>query len=297
MLDDIALFIKVVEAGSFLKASQLYSLHHGTISRRMKSLEKSLESKLFILRGNRMTLTDNGERVYQQFVHTLKKADKILNEVNSKQCNFTLVASLTLQSILINSNFVKLIESHPEINLSLKTNYYSDNEIGYNFDLGVSYSVPQKAHFIRQLLIPISGKFYASPRYIEKYGSPANPEELAKHKIIGFEDQNLYTYKKAVLEHQSGSVHEVVLENIAVTCDSIISAGLCAHSGAGIAALIHGKDGLVNLFSGLDLVEILPEYQIKPEHAIYLIGSSKLKTQQKELFMRFIRNALEKCLN
>lgn len=90
--------------------------------------------------------------------------------------------------MLINSDFTKIIESHPEINLSIKTNYYSDNEIGYNFDLGVSYSFPPKSYFTRQLLIPVFAKLYTSPEYVEKYGIPISLEELVQHKFIGIVD-------------------------------------------------------------------------------------------------------------
>lgn len=296
MLDDIALFIKVVEAGSFLKASQLHSLHHGTISRRMKALETTLNCKLFILRGNRMTLTDSGESVYQRFAHTLKEANMLLEDLHGSQSSFTLVVPLTLQSMLINSDFTKIIETHPEINLSIKTNYYSDNEIGYNFDLGVSYSFPPKSYFTRQLLIPVFAKLYTSPEYVEKYGIPISLEELVQHKFIGIMDQNRKAYQKLMLEHQSGTVHEIMLENIAVTCDSIISAGLFAHSGSGIAALINSHNQVINLFSGLNLIEVLPEYRICTEHAVYLVSSSRLQTPQKKLFMKFIRETLLKCL-
>lgn len=296
MLDDIALFIKVVEAGSFLKASQLYSLHHGTISRRMKALETTLNCKLFILRGNRMTLTDSGESVYQRFAHTLKEANMLLEDLHGSQSSFTLVVPLTLQSMLINSEFTKIIENHPEINLSLKTNYYSDNEIGYNFDLGASYSFPAKSYFTRQLLIPVSARLYASKSYVDKYGLPQNLAELCQHRIIGIMDQNRKAYQKLMLEHQSGIVHEIMLENIVVTCDSIISAGLFAHSGAGIAALINSHGQLINLFTGLELIEVLPEYKIQTEHAVYLVSSSRLQTPQKKLFMKFIRDTLMKCL-
>jgi DNA-binding transcriptional LysR family regulator len=139
-------------------------------------------------------------------------------------------------------------------------------------------------------------KVQSSRSYIDKYGLPQTLTELCSHKIVGIMDQTRNAYQKLMLEDCSGSIHEIELEQIAVTCDSLIRAGLVAHSGLGIAALINKNDTLISLFSGLDLVAVLPEYRIRTEHAVYLVSSSRIQTPQKKLFMKFIRDTLLKCL-
>lgn len=66
LLDNIYLFIKIVDCSSFTKAAEQLNLYQSTISRRMQQLEETLGVELFVRSSKRMELTQKGLFYYQE---------------------------------------------------------------------------------------------------------------------------------------------------------------------------------------------------------------------------------------
>jgi DNA-binding transcriptional LysR family regulator len=67
MLDDILLFLKIVELGSFRKAAASLRLSLPTVSKRISALESRLDNKLMKRDAKSITLTDYGKLIYLKF--------------------------------------------------------------------------------------------------------------------------------------------------------------------------------------------------------------------------------------
>ena len=78
MIDEIFLFISLVESGSFSKLSEKLDTNQSTISRRIKTLEDKF-GVLLIRTPQGIRTTDAGKRLYDNFSEYKKKISSILN--------------------------------------------------------------------------------------------------------------------------------------------------------------------------------------------------------------------------
>ena len=68
--DKLKIFHAVAEAGSFTSATVILNLSQSAISRQIQSLEEDLKVKLFERHARGLTLTENGEYVYNCLLYT-----------------------------------------------------------------------------------------------------------------------------------------------------------------------------------------------------------------------------------
>lgn len=76
-LEDIRIFVTIVNMGSFTAAAEHLSLSKQFVSRRMAALEKKVSARLLVRNTRKLSVTDTG----QAFFH---HARRILEEVDRK---------------------------------------------------------------------------------------------------------------------------------------------------------------------------------------------------------------------
>ena len=64
-LKQLEAFVKVTESGSFSKAAKLLFLTQPTVSAHISSLEKELDSRLFVRNTKEVKLSEEGKQLYQ----------------------------------------------------------------------------------------------------------------------------------------------------------------------------------------------------------------------------------------
>lgn len=65
-LEDMAMFVRIVEAGSITKAAEQLNIAKSAVSRRLKDLEARLGTQLISRTTRHSHLTQAGEQYYQQ---------------------------------------------------------------------------------------------------------------------------------------------------------------------------------------------------------------------------------------
>lgn len=98
-LDDIALFIQVVEQGSFTKAADLNDLPKSTISRRIRNLEDSLQCRLLERTTRKLTLTDVGQEFLHRAYEITTHIEETQRQISRSQDDYTATLPCTGQSI------------------------------------------------------------------------------------------------------------------------------------------------------------------------------------------------------
>ena len=81
-LEDMAMFVRVVEAGSITKAAEQLNIAKSAVSRRLKDLENRLGNQLISRTTRQSNLTEAGEHYYRQANNILSEVDA-LNEQTS----------------------------------------------------------------------------------------------------------------------------------------------------------------------------------------------------------------------
>ena len=276
MLDDIVLFLKIIELGSFRKAANCSRISLSTMSKRISNLEDRLNNKLMIRDSKSVTLTEYGKVINAKFQNLLTFSSKIENINNSfkiqnskiDEC-ITLYLGVNIAHSLVNPHLNFFLESNPSIKLNIiyQINPGSSNSIKGNILLTAHFL--EVSGYTTRLLRNEHLQFYCSKNYAKIYGVPQNISELSGHKLIGgiSEDhlpvnsismKNMLTNERTIWDaaHTQLKINNpFFMKNIGIGADAIFPcwSSLCKDD------LLNGK-----------IVRVLPDWIIYTNQ-IYLI--------------------------
>ena len=83
-MNDVAVFVKVVEAGSFTGAAKLLKQPKTTVSRKVARLEEALGARLLQRTTRSVSLTDTGQRFYRECSDALAAIDAATRSVGEE---------------------------------------------------------------------------------------------------------------------------------------------------------------------------------------------------------------------
>jgi DNA-binding transcriptional LysR family regulator len=188
MYDDLFLFIKVAQFGSFTKAAKELGIYQSTISRRILSLEESLGTKLIVRTANHFELSLYGQRLYENLIG---QEDLLENKIFSALQNEDLVFgeirvmlphSLPLQ--IITPKIPDFMAKHPNLKARI---YFQNHEVNLQkdyIDLAIVYGLPEQQAQKVKLIHRAELVAVCTPEYIEQYGYLTDPTDIDDHQII-----------------------------------------------------------------------------------------------------------------
>lgn len=185
-------FVLIVRSGGLTQAQALSGLSKATLSRQITRLEELMGAQLLIRTSRRVTPTEAGRAFFLHCESLLDEVNGRLEAAHTEVQEMTVGVSGTL-SLLSDTQFstsfvchvVKhFLESHPDVRCKLDVangvNAPPINEV----DCYICAEPPDMPNLVAKLLGRLNYGLYASPRYLERYGAPQCPGDLAQHKSI-----------------------------------------------------------------------------------------------------------------
>ena len=187
-LEDMQVFVRIVEAGSITKAAGQLSLAKSAVSKRLGDLESRLGSKLINRTTRTSSLTEAGHQYYQRVQLLLGEVDSLNGDIAHE--NKVLSGSLKLAVPLsfgithITPAIDLFMRQHPRLSIELDFSDRKVNIIEGGYDLAFRIgSLPDSSLKARKIA-PIKHVICASPDYLKRQGIPENPAQLKHHKIL-----------------------------------------------------------------------------------------------------------------
>lgn len=260
--NDLVLFARIVESGSFSKAAERVDLPKSTVSRRIALLEAKLGERLLQRTTRKLTLTEFGASL-------LEHARKVVEEVEAAGAlvqHRQLAPSGRLRismpgdfaNLGMNQVLTNFMETYPAITLELDLSPRRVDLVAENFDIAIRMgTLPDDSSLNARRVVLEKMALYAAPSYIARRGMPSHPDELLEHDLLALLSRN-------------GGASPWVLTRAKQTWQRELPARLTANSpdllariacaGAGIAA---SSDlfALEHLEKG-ELVRVLPEWDL-----------------------------------
>jgi DNA-binding transcriptional LysR family regulator len=285
-LNDISIFVAVAEAGTFSAAAANLHLPASTISRSLTRLEKHLDL-LLVRRSQRgIALTDPGKEYLLSCKHALRvlrEGRELLDKNRASPSGLLRVACpMTMARDAIAPLLSKFIEAFPDLRVELET-YSSafDQEPKEDTDVFFKVRSPKEDSSLRIRLYPgVVRGLFASSKYFENRGIPAEPTDLASHRCIGSGRWTLSKGRKVVTPDLTFHV---------LTDDPLVHRQLVLDD-AGVAIL--------PLYMALEpsvanrLVPILADWQPKPVVPCALYSDSSRLIPKVKVFLDFIQQYL-----
>jgi DNA-binding transcriptional LysR family regulator len=181
--NDLMLFARVAESGSFSRAAERMRLPKSTVSRRVAALEKRFGERLLHRSTRKLTITDFGLSVLDHaraLAAEVENARALAQHRQAKPSGRLRVSmpanfgSLTLPTML-----ARFAREHPAIQLELDLSPRRVDLIGENVDLAVRMGeLPDDSQLAARKLAEMAMGLYAAPGYLSQAGAPAEPDDL-----------------------------------------------------------------------------------------------------------------------
>jgi len=187
--NDLLLFARVVEEGSFSKAAERLAMPKSSLSRRISALETQLGERLLLRTTRQLTITDFGQSVLQHAQQVQDEVEATLALTQHRQAQPSGRLRLSMPSDFANqqmSRFLSsLIQKYPAISLELDLSPRRVDLIGENFDVAIRVGdLPDDASLAARRLAVFKVGLFAAPSYLKKRGTPTEPEALMEHDAL-----------------------------------------------------------------------------------------------------------------
>jgi DNA-binding transcriptional LysR family regulator len=182
--DDLLLFARVAETGSFSRAAERVQLPKSTVSRRIAALEKRLGERLLQRTTRKLVITDFGQGVLDHARALAGEVDAALAFALYRQARPSGRLRVSMPgdfaSVAQEAALAGFVRDFPEIELEIDLSPRRVDLIGENFDLAIRMGELQDDTQLaaRRLALFTTG-LYASPALLREHGEPMTPEALA----------------------------------------------------------------------------------------------------------------------
>ncbi|MET0334075.1 MAG: LysR family transcriptional regulator, partial [Rhizobacter sp.] len=184
--NDLLLFARVADEGSFSRAGERLGLPKSTVSRRVAALESQLGERLLLRTTRKLSLTDLGHAL---LTHARQVADEVeaaaaLAQHRQVEPSGKLRVSMPgdFATGVLGRLLTDFVLRYPAISLEVDLSPRRVDLIGENFDVAIRMGdLPNDATLAARRLADLSVGLYASPDYLKRRGTPSEPEALMEH--------------------------------------------------------------------------------------------------------------------
>lgn len=234
--NEAAVFVKVVQAGSFSAAARQLGLPTSTISTRVARLEQRLGVTLLQRTTRRLNLTEAGA-LYFEHASTglgyLLEAEAALDEARQQpQGVLKVTAPADLGDILLGHLVAKMQAIYPALSVELLLTERYVDLVAEGVDVAIRTGELQDSSLIAKTLGHIQWLLFASPQYLQQAPKLETPADLAAHRCVQFTPMGRDQW---VLERDSTALRIALPRH--TLANSIGLVKVMAEGGQGVALL------------------------------------------------------------
>lgn len=269
-LTDMEIFSRVVSAGSMSAAGREMALSPAVVSKRIRRLEERLGTRLLQRTTRQIALTEEGQGYYERVVAILasiEEAESFVSRRNQKpRGTLRISAPTSFGRIHIAPYINRFMEENPDLNLSLMLSDDFVDIVGEGFDLAIRIAELENSSLIARRLADNHRVICASPKYLERHGTPATIEDLNDHNCLYATHQDNWR-----LEGPDGPFIQRVTGNLQTNSSEVVRE--CLISGLGIALRSTWDVGAQLQDGSLQIV--LPQYRASHRVGVYAVYPSR----------------------
>jgi DNA-binding transcriptional LysR family regulator len=188
--EGLAMFAKVAEERPFARAAKTLGVSVATVSRGVARLEQRFGARLFNRTSRQLALTEFGWRLAERASSIYVDAEEIENaarELSSRPRGMIrLAAPMTFGVHWVAPILPDFFELYPDITIDLHLSDATVDLVGDGFDAALRIAVLPDSSLVARRLAPVAPFILAAPAYLDKYGCPQHPRELAAHHCLGY---------------------------------------------------------------------------------------------------------------
>lgn len=290
--NDLLIFARVVEAGSFSRAAEKIGLPKSTVSRRIANLEERMGERLLQRTTRRLHVTEFGEHLLEHARQVADEMDAVIALVEHRQAQPSGLLRVSMPTDFASQLLTEMLQAfatlHPAVSLELDLSQRRVDIVGENFDLAVRMgNLPDDNLLAARRIATFAIGLYAAPAYLMAHGTPATPADLEGHETLSLPGA---ADRKSCWQLSNGKeqVNFVASGRFFANSPQLLINLAC--SGAGITAVpIYFAKPYVQRG---ELRPVLPEWTLPPHSAWAVFPGRRLMPAKTRAFIEMLETAL-----
>ena len=187
----MSVFAAVVDGGSLSAAGRRLNVPLATISRKLADLESHLKTRLITRSTRKLALTDAGRdylAACRQILEQVDEAERAASGAYADVRGLLVVAApVVFGRLHIVPVAAAFLEQYPEVDIQLRLGDRNVHLIDEHVDLALRVGALPDSGLVATPVASIRRVVCASPGYLQRFGTPHSPDDLAAHRCISFD--------------------------------------------------------------------------------------------------------------
>lgn len=291
----IRIFLKVAEVRSLTRAGEQLGLPKAHVSRKLRSLEDELDTRLFHRSTRVVRLTPDGEALVPRartIVREAEEVDEMFRAGRRVRGRVRVDLPVKLGCRYVLPALPELLERYPELELFVSTTDRIVDVVAEGFDCVVRVGGSADTELRQRKLGELSMVNCVSRGYIERRGVPRTLDDLDRHQVVHYASK-LGSDTPAFEYVEDGKTHHRPMPS-RVTVSSTEAYTAACLAGLGIIQL--PRIGIRDHLASGDAVEVLPEHRCTPMPVVILHPHGRRPIHRVRTVMDFLADAVTRHL-
>jgi DNA-binding transcriptional LysR family regulator len=188
-LDDLALFIRVVELGTLSAAARERDIPVSQVTRTLNRIEDNCGARLLHRTTHGLSLTDEGD-TFLTYCHQMQDqltelSSELTGKVSGPSGWVRISASALIAQSVIGPSLDGLYAKYPDLRIDINADDRMADMARDGIDIAIRSGELSSDNMVARRLGSIKRGLYASPSYLLKAGIPKQADDLLNHHLIG----------------------------------------------------------------------------------------------------------------
>ncbi|MFK0309848.1 LysR family transcriptional regulator [Pseudomonas sp. NPDC090233] len=269
---EMEVFAKVVDEGSLSAAARALGLTPSAVSRIIARTEQRLGTRLLLRTTRAITLTAEGDaylRGARRILADMLEVEEAITDQGVPRGRLRVSAALGHGRQTVVPLVAAFSARYPQVLVDLTLSDEVTDILGGQADVALRFGHLPDSSLSARFIGDTGEVIVASPAYLERCGTPEQPEDLARHNCLRF------NFRRAVSEWpflRNGQAFSLKVAGT-IECSSGEALAQLAKIGAGIARI--GTFTVADELESGELIPLLEAYNPgdrEPIHAVFVGG-------------------------
>ncbi len=170
--DDMKLFLAVARCGSISGGAKQLGVQHSTVSRRLRTMEEKLGTRLVERKKSGYELTLAGEQIKQSALHMEREMLAVNETLQGKDANLVgplrVSALNNMASTILMPIFARFCEQHPQVELYIGVSNTDVSLAQREADIAIRLTNSPIDTLVGKRMLTVASTIYGNRKYLEK---------------------------------------------------------------------------------------------------------------------------------
>ncbi len=282
-IEHLKLFVRLASSHSISRAGQELNLSPAVASAHINKLEEGLGVRLVHRTTRKVSLTEEGQAFLPYAEEVLASVEAARSAVGVGHGNPTGTLRVTAPASFGRMHLIPALkgfmQQYPKLTVDFR---FSDSIIDMvegGFDVAIRVAELKDSTLVARKLAPDRRIVVASPEYLETYGTPKHPQDLANHECINLMGMDNWVFKTSDSSFSIRTTGRFRTDNGDAMRDATID---------GLGISINSLWSVYQQLQRGELVEVLSDYPLAMDASIWAVyPSSRLIALKVRAFIDY----------